>query len=90
MNVGKFESSIKFSREANTHLKSDYDNLQEKFDKYMKATNSINHDLKEEIELLSNKCSRLQIIADDTEELIQAEKDKTKKELLEVNILREK
>ena len=34
---------------ANTSLKNDYDLLQEKFDKYMKLTNNINEDLKDEI-----------------------------------------
>ena len=40
-NIKRIESSLKFSRDANTNLKNDYDNLQEKFDKHMKASNNL-------------------------------------------------
>lgn len=52
------------------NLKKDYDLLQEKFDKHMKATNNLNQDLKEEIDQLNDKCSQLQIYKDDHLELI--------------------
>ena len=52
-------ANLKFSRDANTNLKNDYDLLLEKFDKHMKATNNLNQDLKEEIEELNSKCSKL-------------------------------
>ena len=42
----------------------------EKFDKHMKATNNLNQDLKEEIEELNNKCSKLQIFYDDNQEIM--------------------
>ena len=48
-NLARVESSLAFSREANQNLKNDYDLLQEKFDKHMKATNNLNQDLKDDI-----------------------------------------
>jgi len=45
-NIERIEGSLKFSRGANVNLKNDYDALQEKFDKHMKATNNLNLDLK--------------------------------------------
>lgn len=46
----RIESNLKFSRDANLNLKNDYDNLQEKFDKHMKASNNLYQDLKEDME----------------------------------------
>lgn len=61
----RVENNLKFSTQANKNLKNDYDLLQEKMDKNMKASNNLNADLKEEIEELTNRCSRLQIFYDD-------------------------
>ena len=41
-NIERITSNLKFSRDANTNLKNDYDLLLEKFDKHMKATNNLN------------------------------------------------
>jgi len=41
-NLMRLENNLKFSRDANTSLKTDYDLLMEKFDKHMKATNNLN------------------------------------------------
>ena len=49
VNFKRIESSLNFSRAANQNLKNDYDLLQVKFDKHMKATNNLNQDLKDEI-----------------------------------------
>ena len=51
--LDRVESSLRFSRDANANLKKDYDLLQEKFDKHMKATNNLNQDLKEDIDKLN-------------------------------------
>jgi hypothetical protein len=40
--IQRYESNLNFSRNANMNLKKDYDLLQEKFDKHMKATNNLN------------------------------------------------
>jgi hypothetical protein len=48
-NMKRMENSLIFSRAANQNLKNDYDLLQIKFDKHMKATNNLNQDLKDEI-----------------------------------------
>ena len=48
-NLDRLEATIKFSQDANRGLKADYDSLQVKFDKHMKATNNLNMDLKDEI-----------------------------------------
>ena len=53
------KSNLKFSQDSNINLKNDYDLLQEKFDKHMKATNNLNQDLKEEIEEQNVKISKL-------------------------------
>jgi len=45
-NLQRLNNSLKFSRGANVNLKNDYDSLQNKFDKHMKATNNLNLDLK--------------------------------------------
>lgn len=58
-NMTRLEGSIKFSRAANKNLKADYDSLQDKFDKHMKATNNLNQDLKDEITELMGKVSKL-------------------------------
>ena len=50
--MSRIKNQLKFSRDANQNLKNDYDLLQEKFDKHMKATNNTNEDLKEDIEKL--------------------------------------
>ena len=49
-NMGRIMQQLKFSQDANKNLKTDYDNLQDKFDKNMKVTTNLNMDLKEEIE----------------------------------------
>ena len=51
----------------------------------MKASNNLNADLKEEIEELGNRCSRLQIFYDDQQEIMQGERDKAKKEMNELS-----
>jgi hypothetical protein len=48
--MGRIMQQLKFSQDANKNLKTDYDNLQDKFDKNMKVTTNLNMDLKEEIE----------------------------------------
>ena len=58
-------------------MKNDYDLLQDKFDRHMKATNNLNMDLKEEIETLNNELGKLRIFKDDHEELIKDFKKKT-------------
>lgn len=65
---------MKFSREANTNLKSDYDGLQEKFDKHMKASNNLYQDLKESFDDQNRTMMRLSVFKEDTEALI-AKKD---------------
>ena len=62
----RLEGSLKFSRQANLNLKADYDSLQEKFDKYMKAMNNLNQELKDDITELMGKVSKLQIYYDDS------------------------
>jgi len=66
----RLEQNLKFSRQANTNLKQDYDLLMEKFDKHMKVTNNLNQDLKDEIQELRCKCSKLQIFYDDNQEIL--------------------
>ena len=51
----------------------------------MKASNNLNQDLKEEIEELGNRCSRLQIFYDDQQEIMQGERDKAKKQMNELS-----
>ena len=51
----------------------------------MKASNNLNQDLKEEIEELGNRCSRLQIFYDDQEEIRAGDRDKAKKEMNELS-----
>lgn len=49
----------------------------------MKATNNINSDLKEEIDRLMDRCSKMQILVDDSEDTIaniKKEKDKQREE----------
>jgi len=60
-NLHRIQNQLKFSQDANKALQTDYEFLQEKFDKHMKATNNINEDLKEEIERLLQLTSRLQM-----------------------------
>ena len=78
-NVKRMESSLEFSRAANRNLKSDYDIMTDKFDKQSKAQNNLNQDLKDEITELNNKVSKLQIFYDDSEEIMNTQKAKTKK-----------
>ena len=80
-NFERMKSNLKFSQDSNINLKNDYDLLQEKFDKHMKATNNLNQDLKEEIEEQNVKISKLQIFYDDQQEIMQGERDKMKKEI---------
>ena len=61
-------------------MKADYDLFQEKFDKHAKASNNLNQDLKDEIEELNARLSKLQIYYDDQEEIKATEKAKAKKE----------
>ena len=56
--MSRLESNLNFSRDANQSLKNDYDLLQEKFDKHMKATNNLNQDLKMEIDKLNQICQK--------------------------------
>ena len=49
----------------------------------MKATNNINQDLKEEIERLLQKCSKLQMHVDDTEKIIEDERKKMEADVTE-------
>ena len=60
-------------------MKSDYDIMTDKFDKQSKAQNNLNQDLKDEITELNNKVSKLQIFYDDSEEIMNTQKAKTKK-----------
>ena len=69
-NMKRMENNLKFSTHANKNLKNDYDLLQEKMDKNMKVYNNLVQDLKEELEDLNNRCSRLQIFYDDQTEII--------------------
>ena len=50
----------------------------------MKASNNLNQDLKEDIEDLTNRCSRLQIFYDDQQEIQDGERNKAKKEMNEL------
>lgn len=86
-NIKRLEDSLKFSSEANKNLKTDYDLLQEKFDKHMKVSNNINQDLKDEIEELGAQVSKLQIFYDDNQEIMQGERTKAE---LEMKDLRDK
>ena len=76
----RIEAQLKFSNDANENIKSDYDLLQEKFDKHLKATNNLLLDQKDELEELTNRCVKLQIFQDDHQDSLEAEKDKLKKE----------
>ena len=58
-NIERLESNLEFSTKANVIQREDYDLLQQKFDKHMKATNNINQDLKEEIGRLMDKSTKL-------------------------------
>ena len=42
-------------------MKNDYDALEEKFNKYLKAANNTNQDLKEDIDKLMQKNTRLEM-----------------------------
>lgn len=75
-NLYRIQNQLKFSQDANKALQTDYEFLQEKFDKHMKATNNINEDLKEEIERLLQLTSRLQMQVDDADKIIFDEKKK--------------
>lgn len=83
-NIKRLEDSLKFSSEANKNLKTDYDLLQEKFDKHMKVSNNINQDLKDEIEELGAQVSKLQIFYDDNQEIMQGERTKADLEMKEL------
>lgn len=74
VNVSKIEGSLNFSRAANQGLKNDYDLLQEKFEKHMKATNNTNQELKEQIEEYLKKLNILQMQVDDHERLLEKAK----------------
>ena len=74
--MSRLESNLNFSRDANQSLKNDYDLLQEKFDKHMKATNNLNQDLKMEIDKLNQKSSHLQVFKDEHEENLLVERQK--------------
>ena len=67
-NIERVNQNLNFSQQANKNLKNDYDLLQEKFDKHMKATNNLNIDLKEEIEKITNELSKLKLFKDDADE----------------------
>ena len=41
-NLDRRDNSLQFSKQANKNLKADYDLLEEKFAKHMKATNNTN------------------------------------------------
>jgi len=75
-NLHRIQNQLKFGQDANKALQTDYEFLQEKFDKHMKATNNINEDLKEEIERLLQLTSRLQMQVDDADKIISDEKKK--------------
>ena len=47
----------------------------------MKATNNLNMDLKEEIEILNNEICKLQIFKDDQDEILKDMRIKMEKEL---------
>ena len=51
----------------------------------MKATNNLNQELKDEITELMGKVSKLQIYYDDSQEIMQKERDQTKKKFDEDN-----
>ena len=78
-NLKRLTSNLEFSQDANRNLKNDYDLLQDKFDKHMKATNNLNMDLKEEIEQLNAELGKLRIFKDDHDELIKEAKVKMEK-----------
>ena len=67
----RMQSSINFQRIANQGLKNDYDALQEKFDKNIKASQNINAELKEDVDRLMDKTTRMQIQVDDAEEAVE-------------------
>lgn len=75
-NLDRRDNSLQFSKQANKNLKADYDLLEEKFAKHMKATNNTNQDQKEEIDRLLKKTSSLQIDVEDFDRKI---KEMTKK-----------
>ena len=75
-NMTRVESNLKFSQDANRNLKNDYDALMDKFDKHMKATNNLNMDLKDEIELLSIEIGKLRLYKDDQEEMGKTHREK--------------
>ena len=54
----------------------------------MKVSKNLNQDLKDEIEELGNRCSKLQIFYDDQQEIMQREKDRSKKEIYELSAMR--
>ena len=64
-NIAKLKNQLNFSLQSNKNLKNENDALQEKFDKYMKANNNTNEDLKEDIERLMQLNSRLEMQLDD-------------------------
>ena len=51
--MDRLQSNYAFSINANASLKSDYDLLQDKFDKHMKTSNNIIQDRKEDIDKLN-------------------------------------
>lgn len=74
-NLKRIESNLHFSREANQNLKNDYDNLQDKFDKHMKASNNLYQDLKEEMEAQNQELMKLKIFQDDSNDIMQKERE---------------
>ena len=80
-NQKRIESNLKFSQDANRNLKNDYDNLQEKFDKHMKASNNLYQDLKEEFEGQNQEVMKLKIFQDDSNDIMQKERDEMEKKI---------
>ena len=60
----------------------DYDFLQQKMDKYMKSSNNINLDLKDEITKLQYEVSKLIIYKDDHDVLMKQATDALEKEYI--------
>ena len=67
-NEQRYNSQLNFSKEANQNLKNDYDLLQDKFENYMRTNNTINGQLKEEVEEQRKRKELLQFQFDDLKE----------------------
>ena len=80
--VERYEGSLKFSMQANKNLKQDYDLLQNKLEGQMKISNTVNGELKEQIQRINDTVSKLQIFYDEQIEVMDAFKKKIDLETL--------